>query len=100
MKITRTHPQNTTKYLDCSPIPSQMMASGMIAVGGTMRAREMIGAKSGIGYVIMQARVLVQTDQMFVGLLTLAVVGLIVDLIFNFAGRALIWRYIDFYEKS
>lgn len=63
-------------------------------------AAEMIGAKSGIGYLIMQARVLVQTDQMFVGLLTLAVVGLIVDLMFNAVGRRLIWRYIDFYEKS
>ncbi len=63
-------------------------------------AAEMIGATSGIGYVIMQSRVLVQTDRMFVGLLTLAVVGLIVDLIFTRAGRAVVWRFIDFYEKT
>ncbi len=63
-------------------------------------AAEMIGANSGIGYIIMQARVLIQTDRMFVGLLSLAVIGLVIDLIFTWVGRRLLDRYLDFYEKA
>lgn len=39
-------------------------------------AAELIGAREGIGFLIMNSQLLLQTDQLFVGLLTLGVVGL------------------------
>jgi NitT/TauT family transport system permease protein/taurine transport system permease protein len=42
-------------------------------------AAEMIAAQSGIGYLIMQSRMLLRTDIMFVGLVTLGVVGALID---------------------
>lgn len=42
-------------------------------------AAEMIAAQSGIGYMIMQSRMLLRTDIMFVGLVTLGVVGALID---------------------
>jgi len=46
-------------------------------------AAEMIGANSGIGYLIMQSRYFAVTTKMFVGILTLGVMGLGVDALFR-----------------
>ena len=46
-------------------------------------AAELIGAREGIGFLIMNSQMLLQTEQLFVGLLTLGVVGLIVDRVFR-----------------
>jgi ABC-type nitrate/sulfonate/bicarbonate transport system permease component len=48
-------------------------------------AAEMIGASTGIGYLIMQSRLMVQPERMFVGLLSLSVVGLASDRLFRLA---------------
>jgi NitT/TauT family transport system permease protein len=48
-------------------------------------AAEMIAAQSGIGYLIMQSRALLRTDIMFVGLVTLGVLGAIIDGCFKLA---------------
>lgn len=46
-------------------------------------AAELIAAENGIGYLIMQSRMLIQTDQTFAGLLTLSALGALSDLIFR-----------------
>ena len=59
-------------------------------------AAELIGAREGIGFLIMNSQLLLQTDQLFVGLLTLGVLGLIVDRIF----RAVLARSMRRYMQS
>jgi ABC-type nitrate/sulfonate/bicarbonate transport system permease component len=59
-------------------------------------AAELIGAREGLGFLIMNSQLLLQTDQLFVGLLTLGVLGLIVDRIF----RAILARSMRRYMRS
>jgi ABC-type nitrate/sulfonate/bicarbonate transport system permease component len=59
-------------------------------------AAELIGAREGLGFLIMNSQMLLQTDQLFVGLLTLGIVGLIVDRIF----RAILARSMRRYMQS
>lgn len=58
-------------------------------------AAELIGAREGIGFLIMNSRQLLQTEQLFVGLLSLGVVGAIIDRIF----RAVLDRYTRRYMQ-
>lgn len=59
-------------------------------------AAELIGAREGLGFLIMNSQLLLQTDQLFVGLLTLGIVGLIVDRVF----RAILARSMRRYMQS
>lgn len=59
-------------------------------------AAELIGAREGIGFLIMNSQMLMQTSQLFVGLLTLGILGLIVDRIF----RALLARSMRRYMRA
>lgn len=59
-------------------------------------AAELIAANEGVGALIMNARTLLQTDRMFVGLGLLAVAGGITDRIFNAIMEKAIGRYIDY----
>jgi ABC-type nitrate/sulfonate/bicarbonate transport system permease component len=59
-------------------------------------AAELIGANEGLGFLIMNSQMLLQTDQLFVGLLSLGVVGLIVDRIFRAVLRRSMRRYMQF----
>ncbi|HEV2016836.1 MAG TPA: ABC transporter permease [Gemmatimonadaceae bacterium] len=83
-------------------IPSAIPAiwTGMkLAVGLAFMgvvAAELIAARSGLGALIMDARTLVQTDKMFVGLATLAVVGGFVDLLVSAFGDRVLHRYIAY----
>ncbi len=58
-------------------------------------AAEMIAAQSGIGYLIMQSRTLLRTDIMFVGLVTLGVLGAIIDGCFKLAIDRTMKRYME-----
>ena len=58
-------------------------------------AAEMIAAQSGIGYLIMQSRMLLRTDIMFVGLVTLGIVGAVIDGIFKMAIDRTMKRYME-----
>ncbi len=62
-------------------------------------AAELIGAREGIGFLIMNSQLLLQTDQLFVGLLTLGVVGLIVDRIFRILLARSMRRYMQFHYE-
>jgi ABC-type nitrate/sulfonate/bicarbonate transport system permease component len=59
-------------------------------------AAELIGAREGLGFLIMNSQLLLQTDQLFVGLLTLGIVGLVVDRIF----RTILARSMRRYMQS
>lgn len=56
-------------------------------------AAEMIGASSGIGYIITYARENSRPDMMYVGLITVAVIGLIIDLILVKLQKKMMSRY-------
>jgi ABC-type nitrate/sulfonate/bicarbonate transport system permease component len=59
-------------------------------------AAEMIAAQSGIGYLIMQSRALLRTDIMFVGLVTLGVLGAIIDGCFKITIDQTMKRYMEY----
>ena len=58
-------------------------------------AAEMIAAQSGIGYLIMQSRMLLRTDVMFVGLVTLGVLGAVIDGCFKLAIDRTMKRFME-----
>jgi ABC-type nitrate/sulfonate/bicarbonate transport system permease component len=58
-------------------------------------AAEMIAAQSGIGYLIMQSRMLLRTDIMFVGLVTLGVLGAVIDGCFKLAINCTMQRFME-----
>ncbi len=59
-------------------------------------ASEMIAASSGIGYLIIQSRETIQVEKTFVGLLTLGIVGLIIDRIFRASIDKTLARYMEY----
>jgi NitT/TauT family transport system permease protein len=61
-------------------------------------AAELIGAREGLGFLIMNSQLLLQTDQLFVGLLSLGVVGLVVDRIFRTLLARSMRRYMQFHH--
>jgi NitT/TauT family transport system permease protein len=50
---------------------------------------EMVGASSGIGYMILQSQRMLSISKIFVGILTIGFIGLLVDLIFKWLYRVL-----------
>lgn len=59
----------------------------------TVVAAEMIAAEAGLGYLIYNSRQWMETDSIFVGMLTLGIVGLMADRLFVFIGRTLLRRF-------
>lgn len=59
----------------------------------TVVSAEMIAAQSGIGFLIFNARLFMQTDQIFVGIITLGVMGLLADYLFRIVIQKLFYRY-------
>lgn len=59
-------------------------------------AAELIGAREGIGFLIMNSRQLMMTEQLFVGLLSLGVVGAIIDRAFRTILDRHTRRYMQF----
>jgi NitT/TauT family transport system permease protein len=56
-------------------------------------AAEMIAAKSGLGYLIMKAMRLIDTGDVIVGMLTIGVIGFVINLLFKKAeDRYILWR--------
>lgn len=54
---------------------------------------EMIGASAGVGYLIQYARELVQPDLLLLGIITIGIVGLLIDVVVIFLQKKLIyWR--------
>jgi NitT/TauT family transport system permease protein/taurine transport system permease protein len=81
-------------------LPSAMpfINTGMrVALGGAFMsvvAAEMIAANSGVGYFIMQARLLVQTERIFVGLMMLGLTGFLTDRVYRYLSGMVFARYL------
>jgi ABC-type nitrate/sulfonate/bicarbonate transport system permease component len=76
-------------------IPS--IVTGMkIAMGNsfmTVVSAEMIAAKSGVGYLIMNSRLFLLTEWIFVGIITLGLMGFISDRALRLVANTLLRRY-------
>lgn len=81
-----------------SAIPS--IWTGMkISVGlafSSVVAAELVAARQGVGYLIMNARVLVEVDKLFVGMALLAMLGAVLDRLVTLAGETFLGRYLDY----
>jgi sulfonate transport system permease protein len=66
---------------------------GMMVAWMCVVAAELIAASSGIGFLIMDGRQMMQTDQVFVGMITIGATGKILDVILRKVERRLIgWK--------
>lgn len=54
---------------------------------------EMIASNEGVGYLIWNSRLFFRTDWIFVGLFCLGFMGFFTDLLFNWFGRKVLYRY-------
>ncbi|MBI4321406.1 MAG: ABC transporter permease [Chloroflexi bacterium] len=67
-----------------------------IAMGSsfaTIIAAEMIAARSGVGFLIWDARAYMETEKIYLGLLTLSFMGLTADLVFRLLMRPIAYRF-------
>lgn len=53
-------------------------------------AAELVGANSGLGFLINDARTLLRTDQVIVGMFTIGLIGLVIDRTIRIVGRRLL----------
>ena len=66
---------------------------GLMVAWMCVVAAELIAASSGIGYLIMDARQLSQSDVVIVGMITIGVIGKLMDsLIKHFENRLIRWK--------
>jgi len=76
-------------------LPSVMtgLRLGIMVAWICVVAAELIAATSGLGYLIMDARQLMQTDQVLVGMITIGAMGKVLDVVLRAAERRLItWK--------
>lgn len=57
---------------------------------------EILAADSGIGYLLQKSSMLLQTNRIFVALLTICILGFVVDRIFRFFVDRILSRYMSF----
>ncbi|SEH33934.1 ABC transporter permease [Magnetospirillum fulvum] len=68
---------------------------GLMVAWMCVVAAELIAASSGIGYLIMDARQLAQTDQVLVGMITIGAMGKLLDILLKEIERRLItWKTV------
>ncbi|HZP89065.1 MAG TPA: ABC transporter permease [Burkholderiales bacterium] len=80
-----------------SVIP-QIYTGMRIALGNaftTIVAAELVSAQSGLGYVIFNARLYLQTDKIFVAIIALGLLGLASDRLLRTVFRWLGWRFVQ-----
>jgi ABC-type nitrate/sulfonate/bicarbonate transport system permease component len=86
-----------TKMVLPSAVP--FILTGMrVALGFSFMgivAAELIGASEGIGFLIMNSRLLLNTEQLFVGLVALGVVGAIINRLFRIILARSMRRYMQ-----
>jgi NitT/TauT family transport system permease protein/taurine transport system permease protein len=61
---------------------------------------EILAADSGIGYLLQKSSMLLQTNRIFVALLTICILGFIVDRIFRFFVDRVLARYMSFVSQT
>ena len=57
---------------------------------------EILAADSGIGYLLQQSSMLLQTDRIFVALIVICVLGFLFDRLFRMAVDRMLSRYMEF----
>ncbi len=65
------------------------MGSSFMAIVGA----EMVAANEGIGYMIWNSRLYFKTDWIFVGLVTLGLMGFLMDRVLTQFGKIVLKRY-------
>lgn len=61
---------------------------------------EILAANSGIGYLLQQSSMLLETNRIFVALLTICVLGFVVDRIFRLIVDKVLARYMSFVSQT
>jgi ABC-type nitrate/sulfonate/bicarbonate transport system permease component len=61
---------------------------------------EILAANSGIGYLLQQSSMLLQTNRIFVALLTICLLGFVVDRIFRLVVDKVLARYMSFVSQT
>ncbi|MBI4495802.1 MAG: ABC transporter permease [Deltaproteobacteria bacterium] len=79
----------------CMPMILTGMRIGMGFAFATIISAELLAAEAGIGFMISSARLFMQTDRMFVAIVTLGLLGFVIDLLF----RALTRRFAGAYAR-
>ena len=65
----------------------------MTTASAKLIAAEMLAAQSGIGYLIQNSSLMLETDRMYAGILTLTIIGLLLNyLLVAGERRATHWR--------
>ena len=59
----------------------------------TVVPAEMLAAQTGLGYLIINSRLWLATDAIFVGILTLGLIGLLMDTMFRLVTSRVLARY-------
>jgi NitT/TauT family transport system permease protein/taurine transport system permease protein len=57
---------------------------------------EILAADSGIGYLLQKSSMLLQTNRIFVALLTICILGFAVDRLFRFFAQRVLARYMSY----
>ena len=57
-------------------------------------ATEMLAASSGLGYLIWNSRLFFKTEWMYVGIITLGILGFATDRLWRFMGNTILKRYV------
>jgi ABC-type nitrate/sulfonate/bicarbonate transport system permease component len=61
---------------------------------------EILAADSGIGYLLQKSSMLLQTNRIFVALLTICILGFAVDRLFRFLVDLTMTRYMAFVSQT
>jgi NitT/TauT family transport system permease protein len=85
-----------------STIP--FLLTGMrLAMGNsfmTIVSAEMIAAEKGLGFLIFTSRLFMQTERIFVGILSLGILGFVLDALFRFTMQKLARPYLFFFKEK
>ena len=91
-----------TRVILPSTIP--FLLTGMrLAMGNsfmTIVSAEMIASDKGLGFLIFTSRLFMQTERIFVGIISLGVLGFIVDAVFRFATNKYAKQYLFFFNEK
>ncbi len=91
-----------TRVILPSTIP--FLLTGMrLAMGNsfmTIVSAEMIAADKGLGFLIFTSRLFMQTERIFVGIISLGVLGFIVDAVFHLAINKCAKQYLFFFNEK
>ncbi|MGH7226803.1 MAG: ABC transporter permease, partial [Gemmataceae bacterium] len=102
LSLGATPLQVFTRAILPSAVP-QVLTGMRVAMGFAFMgvvAAELIGAKVGIGFMIMNSQMLLQTDQLFVALVTLSLLGAATDRVFRYIIERRMRRFVQFLDQS